>query len=205
MSDGHVGKDSLPAPPDLIEHVVGVRSFDRAGHALASPYQGGEWRQPEQRAACAPDRGRHAAALVGLGQKPPAASKAAARVVARQRRLPRHPAPGDDCSCGIYAYHDADSEFLSAAPIVGVVQAWGRLCVHARGFRAERVRVVALAFHDKLGYGVQADRYREVARRASAWWRVPLLRFEELAASLPEFGSPVPEDLRPRDDDEEES
>jgi hypothetical protein len=205
MSDGYVGEESVLAPPDLIEHVVGVRTFDRAGHALASPFQGDEWRQPEQRAVCAPDRRGHTAALVGLGKKPPAASKAAARVVARQRRLPRHAAPGDDCACGIYAYHDLDSEFLPDAPIVGVVQAWGRLAVHACGFRAERVRVVALALHDDLGFGVQADRYREVARRASAWWKVPLLRFEELAASLPEFGSPVPEELRPRDDDEEES
>jgi hypothetical protein len=204
VSDGYIGEVALVAP-DLIEQVVGVRTFDRAGHALASPYQGGEWRQPEQRARCSPGRRTTAAALVRLGQKPPAASKAAARIVARQQRQPPHAAPHADCHCGLYAYHDLDSRFLPAGPIVGVVQAWGGLCIHAGGFRAERVRVVALALTDHLGFGVRADRYREVARRASAWWKVPLLRFEELAASLSEFGSPVPEELRPREDEEEES
>jgi hypothetical protein len=200
MSDGYIGDLAVPAP-DLIEAVVGVRGFERAGHYLASPFQRGEWRQPEQRAACVPDRKRHAAALMGLGTKPPAASSKAAGFVAHQQRLPRHPAPGDECACGLYAYYAVADAESHSWPITAAVQARGKLVLHGTGFRAERMRVVALAFADDLGDDVQSQRYREVARRASAWWKVPLLRLEELAASLPEFGSPVPEQLRPPKED----
>jgi hypothetical protein len=61
---------------------------------------------------------------------------------------------------------------------------------------------VAIALGDPEA-GVAGERYAEVARRASAWWKVPLLSREELASSLTEFGSPVPEDLRPKEEKEE--
>jgi hypothetical protein len=203
MSDGYIGESSAPVAPDLIEEVVGVRGFDRAGHMLASPFQGGEWKQPGQRAVCRPDRKRHAAALMGLGQKPPKANSAAAAFVARQQRLRRHAAPHVNCACGLYAFHSiAESEAFACGAITAAVQAWGKLVVHKRGFRAEHMRVVALALHDDLEPGVPGQRYREVARRASAWWKVPLLGLDELAASLTEFGSPVPDDMKPREEEE---
>ena len=83
-------------------------------------------------------------------------------------------------------------------PIVGVIRARGRVQVHARGFRAEYAEVVAVSFDEGLGDDIEGQRYREVARRWSAWWRIPLLRDDELAVSLTEFGSPIPEDLRPQ-------
>lgn len=103
MSDGYIGHAAVRAP-DLIQTVIGVRGFERAGHMLASPFQGDEWRGPEQSAVCSPDHGGTAAALLGLGAKPKAATTTAARVVARQQRLRRHEAPDPECSCGIYAY-----------------------------------------------------------------------------------------------------
>jgi hypothetical protein len=201
MSDGYIGDESARAP-DLIEHVVGVRSFDRAGHMLASPFQGNEWRRPEQHARCSPSRPRTAAALTRLGIKPKPAASTAAQIVARQERLRPHKAPHQDCVCGIYAYHDPDAKFLEFHPITAIIQAWGLLQVHARGFRAEHVRVVALALGD-LESGVAGERYAEIARRASAWWKVPLLPREQLASSVSEFGSPVPEELRPSEEEEE--
>lgn len=101
--------------------------------------------------------------------------------------------------------HNATAEHLTQ-PVIGAIEAWGALCVHADGFRAERVRVVALALADDLEDGsVAGQRYVDAARRASAWWRVPLLRRDELAASLAEFGSPVPEELRPKTEGKEEA
>jgi hypothetical protein len=202
MSDGYIGVVASALAPDLLEVVVGVRGFRRAGHMLASPFQGDEWQRPERHAACVPSRASTVAALVRLGLKPRPATTTAGRAVARQQRLPQHAAPHPDCSCGIYAYHEPDAELLDE-PIVGIVEAWGKLCVHARGFRAEHVRVVALALADDLGDEVAGQRSAEAARRASAWWRVPLLGRTELASSLSEFGSPVPVELRPQEDEEE--
>jgi hypothetical protein len=199
MSDGYIGDTALRAP-DLVEAVVGVRGFARSGHSLASPFQGDEWRRPEQRASCSPDRSRTAAALAGLGTKPKQAQSVAARIVSHQQRLRKHAAPDNECACGLYAYHEPDAAHLDLHPIVGVVEAWGALCVHATGFRAARVKVVALALRDDLDPAAVADqRSIEVARRALAWWKVPLLCFDELVASYREFGSPVPEQLRPND------
>jgi hypothetical protein len=130
MSDGYIGDLTAPAP-DLIEKVVGVRGFDRAGHMLASPFQGDGWRKPERAAVCAPSRPSTAAALLRLGLKPPKASSAAAGVVAHQQRLPRHSAPGDNCVCGIYAYYSITEAVIPAWPIVAAVQAWGKLVLHA--------------------------------------------------------------------------
>jgi hypothetical protein len=200
VSDGYIG-DVSARVPDLIEAVVGVRGFRRSGHLLASPFQCDEWHVPEAHAVCAPKRRPTAAALVRLGQKPKSAASTAARIVGRQRRLPPHAAPHADCSCGIYGYHDPNDKHLTE-PIVGIVQAWGLLQVHPRGFRAEHVRVVALALSDPEP-GVAGERFVEVARRASAWWKVPLLTRSEVVASMSEFGSPVPIELRPQEEKEE--
>jgi hypothetical protein len=201
VSDGYIGDVAAPAP-DLMEAVIGVRGFGRVGHMLASPLQRDEWKKPEQRAVCAPRRSTTAAALIRLGRKRKPAASTAAKIVARQKRLPHHAAPHSDCSCGLYGYHEFDGEH-PMWPIIGVVQAWGRLMVHARGFRAEHVRVLALALGDDLDPGVPGERLAEAARRACAWWKVPLLGRAELAASLSEFGSPIPPELRPQDEQEE--
>jgi hypothetical protein len=198
--DGFIGDGSARAP-DLLGTVVGLRTFDRAGHYLASPYQGTEWRKPELRATCNPERSATARALTkGLGQKPKLAASVAAVLVERQRHLPEHRAPDLDCSCGLYAYHEADDPHLESAPLIAIVEAWGDLVVHARGFRSEHLRIVALALGEPLP-GVQGERLIEAARRANAWWKVPLLRTDDLAVSMSEFGSPVPEELRPQEEE----
>jgi len=101
----------------------------------------------------------------------------------------------------LYAYYHADADHLDADPIVAIVQAWGALQVHAIGFRAEHLRVVAIALGERVP-GVPGERFAEVARRACAWWKVPLLQRERLAASVSEFGSSVPVELRPREEDQ---
>lgn len=203
MSDGFIG-DERAQIPDLMDWVIGIRGFGRRGHHLMSPYQETVWERPELTGVCRPSKRTAKAPLLALGQKPTKATNAAAKIYARQQRLPPHDAPHLECHCGAYGYH-GDDEHLEMWPIVGVVRARGRMIVHPRGFRAERVEVIALAFDPELGGDVEAQRLREVTRRACAWWRIPLLGRDQLLASLSEFGPPIPMALRPPHQSTEET
>lgn len=65
-----------------------------------------------------------------------------------------HPAgastPAADCSCGLYALHPRRGRGIALLAwsqgfrAVGIVEAWGRVHVHAEGFRAQYARPVAL-------------------------------------------------------------
>ncbi len=201
MSDGYIGNERVAAP-DLMDWVVGLRGFTRSGHQLQSPFQETTWGHPEMTAVCNPGSKATRAALLALGQKASKATKAAQTTLARQRRIPLHASPAEDCHCGVYGYH-ADDEHLALHPIIAIIRARGRMIVHPRGFRAEHVEVMALAFDPELGNAVEDQRIREVTRRACAWWRIPLLGREQLIASLREFGSPIPMELRPHTKTEE--
>lgn len=84
----------------------------------------------------------------------------------------RHRAPVADCSCGLYALHphastrfglygslgsigEAGDAFPTA--VAGIVEAWGRIELHADGFRAEFARPHTLAL-------IGADRESDVGR-----------------------------------------
>jgi hypothetical protein len=57
----------------------------------------------------------------------------------------RHDAPVDDCACGIYGwYAPAHAHQYDTAPVVGVIEATGRVLMGTKGFRCERARVRAL-------------------------------------------------------------
>lgn len=202
MSDGFIGTKRVAAP-DLVDYVVGLRGFDRSGHQLASPFQGDIWPTPGRRAECNPAPRATRTALMALGAKPAKASAKAKATLERQWGLPAHGAPDLKCHCGLYAYHGEEDK-LALHPIVAIVRAWGRLIVHARGFRAQHVEVAALAFDPDLGDSVEDQRIREATRRAAVWWRIPLLPRDQLLASLSEFGSPIPVELRPRDPEKED-
>lgn len=88
-----------------------------------------------------------------------------------------HLVPDPNCSCGIYACHQPDdeqvrgrSELHPGSTVTGVIEAWGRVQLGARGFRAQHARVVALEFalptHARYGasrrndiFGVFETRY----------------------------------------------
>lgn len=203
MSDAFVG--DIETCPDLIGQVLGVRGFDRSGHFLASPFQGDPWHRPTRTAVCQPNGRATARALTATGTKPKTAVLAAQRIIEHQRTRPDHDAPGIACSCGLYAYHDVKSlaEHLTYHPAVAAVHGWGEIVVHPRGYRAQHMRIVALAIPDDLRDGIAADRLAEATRRAAAWWRVPLLGLDELTASLREFGDPIPAELIPHEDRKE--
>jgi hypothetical protein len=74
------------------------------------------------------------------------------RVPAHGRVREPHLAPHPRCTCGIYAMHpsrlDARRELArkldrcETCGVIGAIEAWGRIEVHASGFRAERARPV---------------------------------------------------------------
>lgn len=105
-----------------------------------------------------------------------------------------HEAPHHACQCGLYAWHLPGSLLIPHGDglVYGAVLAWGRMEVHAAGFRAEFAEPVMLAYHPRQAY--------EDVRRAetiASEMALPFVTVEELATRATEFGEPVPEDLRP--------
>lgn len=58
---------------------------------------------------------------------------------------PPHEAPSNGCGCGLYGLHPWAAE--PHGDVYGVIEAWGRVELHATGFRAEYARPVALFSH----------------------------------------------------------
>lgn len=84
-----------------------------------------------------------------------------------------HPAPDPGCGCGLYAYHPHAFAVRRMArtrrgTVTGVVEAWGRVELHAGGFRAKYARPLALfvsplhlvGFEGRQQVEVLAARYR---------------------------------------------
>jgi hypothetical protein len=105
-----------------------------------------------------------------------------------------HRSPHEDCQCGIYAYHTPGprSWFGEAYWCEGIVSAWGRLVVHADGFRAEHARVEALAVPEGQEPAGAAQ-----LQRAAAALEVPVVVYDELEDLAASLGGGVPAALRP--------
>jgi hypothetical protein len=157
--------------PDLAAPVVAFRSWRLAGEQLVSPFVPCRWSGRVMHATCF-DANRTLTRGIGWLDAP-------------------HDSPHADCQCGIYAYHTPGprSWFGEAYWCEGVVSAWGRLVVHADGFRAEHARVEALAIPDGRAPGQ--------VRAAAEALGVPLLAHDELEAFADELGGGVPDALRP--------
>ena len=69
-----------------------------------------------------------------------AADGKATRATCRNQR--RHKSPVKECGCGLYGTHPWAGG--TQGEILGVIEAWGRVELHAGGFRAERARPIAL-------------------------------------------------------------
>jgi hypothetical protein len=165
----------VSAAPDLAAAVVAFRSWRLAGERLMSPFIPCRWEAGVMHALCF-DANRTLTRGVGWLDEP-------------------HDSPHEACQCGIYAYHTPGprSWFGEAYWCEGVVSAWGRLVVHADGFRAEHARVEALAVPDPL----PARGAAQVAR-AAAGLGVPVIPHAELEAFAAALGGGVPAALRPR-------
>lgn len=68
-----------------------------------------------------------------------------------------------DCSCGFWAYDE--HSFEEHGDVTGIIEAWGKVTIGTRGFRAEKAKVMALCRY--------SDRSRELS--LSAWLRLQQL------------------------------
>jgi len=160
--------------PDLAAAVVAFRSWRLAGERLMSPFIPCRWQGRVMHATCF-DANRGLTRGVGWLDEP-------------------HESPDEACQCGIYAYHTPGprSWFGEAFWCEGVVSAWGRLVVHADGFRAEHARVEALAVPDRL------QRFGAMhVHRTAAKLDVPVVAHAELEDFAAGMGGGVPASLRP--------
>lgn len=112
--------------------------------------------------------------------------------------MPEHEAPAPACECGLYSWRRPrqswclDPDYRSLPPVVGAVACWGRLQVHADGFRAEHGCVVTLTYH------ASADRAALSAlMRIGARYRVDIVALDELVAVASRHGESLPDTLRP--------
>ncbi len=155
--------------PDLVARVVAFRSWRLAGDQLVSPFIPCRWDGRVMHASCY-DANRTLTRGVGWLDGP-------------------HESPDEACQCGIYAYHAPGprSWFGEVYWCEGVVSAWGRLVVHADGFRAEHARVEAVAIPD----GHDPARVRAAADALG----VPVVDDLETYAAM--LGDGVPTSLRP--------
>jgi hypothetical protein len=157
--------------PDLVAAVAAFRSWRLAGGALMSPFIPCRWEGRVMHATCF-DANRVLTRGVGWLAE-------------------HHESPHERCQCGIYAYHTPGprSWFGEAYWCEGVVSAWGRLVVHADGFRAEHARVEALT--------VPEGQEPAQVHRAAAALGVPVIEHDELEPFAASLGGGVPAALRP--------
>lgn len=183
---GHKPAPDEPAapPPHLHGKVIGFRGWTLDGYKLLSANRrqhGMHWEIGENKAVCKIDQ-----RIQFLGGRDP-----------RRGRPPAHEAPHPDCECGLYAYFEPRREnnphnFRKDELIWGAVAAWGRIEVHADGFRAEYAQPVVLAYHPR-------QPYEDViaAEAIASEWNLPFVRLDELPAEAEKHGGLVPEDMRP--------
>lgn len=64
-----------------------------------------------------------------------------------------HDAPGHNCMCGLYAFHDLSSAMESYCQnkhaAIGVAAFWGKLEIHTFGFKAQYGRILAISDHTR--------------------------------------------------------
>jgi hypothetical protein len=105
-----------------------------------------------------------------------------------------------NCSCGHYAYFDGnDNEFNHGVNVEGLIEAWGKVTIGEKGFRASQARIAALvvplkAIPNPVPY---LDTARKLLHRAtckakfheSHMWSYPYLA-KDAGCTLPLFPNP---------------
>lgn len=95
--------------------------------------------------------------------------------------------PVHGCSCGVYAYHQADQmiDAIASGIVGGAVLCWGRITIHAEGLRAQFARPLALCYPPKFLGCSRAD---AVLVRLATAYRLPLLDTDHIEVFAAEFG-----------------
>jgi hypothetical protein len=111
---------------------------------------------------------------------------------------PEHDAPDEHCECGLYSWRQprpawqTDAARSTPPSVIGAVASWGRIQVHADGFRAEHACVVLLAHHPEVG-GAELAGLTDI----SELYRVDIVDVDELEQRALEYGSPLPASVTP--------
>lgn len=160
--------------PDLVSPVIGFRAWRLGRDRLLSPYIPCRWEGRTMHAECY-DANRTLLRGQGWLAQP-------------------HGSPHRSCQCGIYAYHRPGlrAYYGEWAWAEGIIAAWGRIEVHADGFRAEHARIEVLARPDREDPAVVAT-----IEQVAAGLGVPLLARSELGAAAESFGATLPESMLP--------
>lgn len=175
--------------PDLTRKVIGFRSWRLTGGELRPQNDAfSAWKVGANRARCEKDAYPQAGLIALLRY-------ADDTIEAPEPPPSDHDAPHAGCDCGYYAWHSLE-RVIGLGPcdgfIHGAVAAWGRMEVHADGFRAEYAQPVVFGYSDT--YTVRSFRAAEDFAREHGVRLVPLDELPEFASV---FGAPVPENLRP--------
>ena len=114
------------------------------------------------------------------------------------RKQPGLTPPIEGCTCGIYAYHEANQmvEAITSRLVGGAVLAWGRLTIHQEGFRAEFARPLALCYDQMLIAGPTAS---PLARLAGVYG-LPVIDASHIGVLAAEFGESYLPAAEPSDD-----
>lgn len=108
---------------------------------------------------------------------------------------PGHQVASLGCSCGYYAYFDGnDNEYYHGVNVEGLIEAWGKVTIGDKGFRAAQARIVALVIpvdaHPRTPFGKLAHRMSCPADWAKPHaWSYPYLA-QEAGCNLPIFPHP---------------
>ena len=164
----------MSGAPDLAAPVVGFRAWRLGRDRLLSPYIPCRWEGRTMHAECY-DANRSLTRGQGWLDEP-------------------HESPDRRCQCGIYAYHRPGlrAYYGEWAWAEGIITAWGRIEVHADGFRAEHARIEALARPD-----LDTAAVRATIEQVAADLGVPLLARHELADAAARYGGTLPPSLLP--------
>ena len=167
----------MSGAPDLAAPVVGFRAWRLGRDRLLSPYIPCRWEGRTMHAECY-DANRSLTRGQGWLDEP-------------------HASPDPRCQCGIYAYHRPGlrAYYGEWAWAEGIITAWGRIEVHADGFRAEHARIEALARPD-----LDTPAVRAAIGRIASDLGVPLLDRRDLADAAGAYGGVLPPSLLPADE-----
>jgi hypothetical protein len=115
---------------------------------------------------------------------------------AEAARIGPHDAPHPGCECGMYAWFEIGGtrgklNSGGGLRVWGAVTAWGRIEVHADGFRAEYAEPVALAYSPR-------DPYEDVVRvqAVAGELGLPFVTLDDLPAEAGKYGQAVPDEMR---------
>lgn len=105
----------------------------------------------------------------------------------------RHPAPDEDCECGLYGLIDPKPTWSAYPMIVGALRAWGdRFVLQPTGFRAQFAEVTLLAVHDAWPEG-----WNRAIRIIADDYGADVCDLSYLKDAAKEHGQLVPQELLP--------